>query len=83
MNAKTGKAMRLYSSKVTISSPPSLPVAIESGGYGYVQCDFYSDFTSRQKYYYKLNGDGISNISTQEDIFFQTNNKITVNLTHY
>lgn len=83
MNAKTGNAMRLYSSNIAFFPPPSLPVAIESGGYGYVQCDFYSDFTSRQKYYYKLNGDGLSNINTQEDSFFPTNNKITVNLTHY
>lgn len=83
MNAKTGNAMRLYSSNVTISSPPSLPVAVESGGYGYIQCDFYNDFSSRQKYYYKLNGDGISDIITTEDLFFPTNNKITVNLTHY
>lgn len=84
MNAKTGTVTRLYSCSFgSVTPPPSVSVAVESNGYNYIQCDFYSDLTKRQRFYYRLNSDGLSNTSTIEDLLFQTKNKITINLIAY
>ena len=84
MNAKTGTVTRLYSCSFgSVTPPPSVPVIVESNGYNYIQCDFYSDLSKRQRFYYRLNSDGLSRTNTIEDLLFQTKNKITVNLIAY
>ena len=84
MNAKTGDVKRLYSSQVgTLTPPPSLSVQAPLLGVDYIKCDFSEDATKRQKYFYNLNSDGLSNVQTIEDVLFPTNNKITVNLNWY
>lgn len=90
MNAKTGEVINLYSKSlgafVLGPSDPSLSVSVVSGGYNYIQCDFYKDLTKRQQYYYTLNSDNLSEIyltpsppSIQDSI----NNKITIILYPY
>jgi hypothetical protein len=84
MNAKTGTVTRLYSNSMgSITPPPSLSVAVPLLGVDYIKCDFFEDTTKRQKYYYNLNSDGLSDTQTTEDSLFPTNNKITINLIRY
>lgn len=84
MDAKTGKVIRLYTSQMgQLTPPPSLSVNVPLLGVDYIKCDFFEDTTKRQKYYYNLNSDNMSNVQTIEDTLFPINNKITVNLNSY
>jgi hypothetical protein len=91
MNAKTGRVENLYSSTVnpTTLFPGqvlSLPVAIVSGGFNYIRCDFYEELTKKQQFYYTLNSDSlcdVSNTGTPTSIANSITNTIIINLQTY
>ena len=84
MNAKDGTVTRLYSNSTgDVPAPPSLSVQVPLLGVDYIKCDFSEDITKRQKYFYNLNSDGLSDTQTTEDPLSITNNKITLNLIRY
>lgn len=89
MNAKTGKVINLYSTNVSIvpsATLLSVPVQVVSGGYNYIKCNFFYNPIGRQKYYYILNEDNLSDVTNSgnpNSLANSLSNKITINLKTY